>query len=302
MAIFKGGDGDNTFSGGAGNDTLIGGDGNDNINGLAGDDILKGGAGNDTLHGGDGNDTLIGGDGNDTVFGDKGTDTARLGAGDDLFVWNPGDGNDTVDGGSGFDTLDFRGKLTGETFSIDANGSGAIFNRPNPAGTIDLTDVEGIQFEHQGQKTVADNITINDLTGTSVKQVAIDLGGNGTGDGLVDTVNINGQGISFTDINNVLKVSGLGSEVTISNFGANDQLFINSVLQDLTVADGQTGTTAGNNTGDTSTASDGSHATGLALLGQHMASSFVTAGDGHGATPIADQPSSHQPSLTHPHA
>jgi hypothetical protein len=285
MAIFKGGDGDNTFSGGAGNDTLIGGDGND------------------TLHGGDGNDTLIGGDGNDTVSGDKGTDTARLGAGDDLFVWNPGDGNDTVNGGSGFDTLDFRGKLTGETFSIDANGSGAIFNRPNPAGTIDLTDVEGIQFEHQqGQKTVADNITINDLTGTSVKQVAIDLGGNGTGDGLVDTVNIKGQGASFTDINNVLKVSGLGAEVTISNFGANDQLFINGVLQDLTVADGQTGTTAGNNTGDTSTASDGSHATGLALLGQHMASSFVTAGDGHGATPIADQPSSHQPLLTHPHA
>jgi RTX calcium-binding nonapeptide repeat (4 copies) len=285
MAIIKGGDGDNTFSGGAGNDTLIGGDGND------------------TLHGGDGNDTLIGGDGNDTVFGDKGTDTARLGAGDDLFVWNPGDGNDTVNGGSGLDTLDFRGKLTGETFSIDANGSGAIFNRPDPAGTIDLTDVEGIQFEHQqGQKTKADNITINDLTGTSVKQVAIDLGGNGTGDGLVDTVNINGQGISFTDINNVLKVSGLGSEVTISNFGANDQLFINGVKQDLTVADGQTGTTAGNNTGDTSTASDGSHATRLALLGQAMGSSFVTTGDGHGATPIADQPSSHQPLLTHPHA
>jgi hypothetical protein len=57
-----------------------------------------------------------------------------------------------------------------------------------------------------------------------------------------------------------------------------------------------------NNTGGTSTASDGSHATGLALLGQAMASSFVTTGDGHGATPIADQPSSHQPSLTHPHA
>ena len=35
--------------------------------------------------------------------------------------------------------------------------------------------------------------------------------------------------------------------------------------------------------GATSTASDGSHAAGLALLGQFMASSFVTAGDGHGA-------------------
>ena len=71
----------------------------------------------------------------------------------------------------------------------------------------------------------------------------------------------------------------------------------------ITVANGQTVTAENsNNTGGTSTASDGSHAAGLALLGQHMASSFVTTGDGHGATPIADQPSSHQPSLTHPHA
>jgi RTX calcium-binding nonapeptide repeat (4 copies) len=276
--------------------------GNNTLDGTAGNDTLDGGNGNDTLNGLDGNDTLNGGRGDDRVVGGKGADTANLGAGNDTFVWNPGDGDDKVNGGTGFDTLDFRGKSTGETFSIDANGSGAIFNRPNPAGTIDLTDVERIQFEHQDQKTVADNITINDLTGTSVKQVAIDLGGNGTGDGLVDTVNINGQGISFTDINNVLKVSGLGSDVTISNFGANDQLFINGVLQDLTVADGQTGTTAGNNTGDTSTASDGSHATGLALLGQAMASNFVAAGDGNGATPTADQPSSHQPLLTHPHA
>jgi len=293
MAIFKGGDGNDTLIGGAGNDTLIGGDGND------------------TLHGGDGNDTLIGGDGNDTVFGDKGTDTARLGAGDDTFVWNPGDGNDTVNGGTGFDTLDFRGKSTGEIFSIDANGSGAIFNRQN--GTINLTDVERIKFEDNVQKTAADKITIGDLTGTSVKQVAIDLGGSGSsGDGLVDTVNINttpGQTVTFEDNNGVLTVSGLANDVTvtISNFAtvgtALDQLFING--QSITVGDGQTGTVTAansNNTGGTSTASDGSHATGLAQLGQAMASNFVAAGDGHGATPIADQPSSHQPLLTHPHA
>ena len=77
------------------------------------------------------------------------------------------------------------------------------------------------------------------------------------------------------------------------------------MAKSVTVANGQTVTVTAvnsNNTGGTSTASDGSHATGLALLGQAMASSFVTAGDGHGATPIADQPSSHQPLLTHPHA
>src|SRR5262245_3933290 len=323
MAIFKGHDGDQTFSGGAGNDTLVGGDGNDNLSGLAGDDILKGGAGNDTLNGGDGNDTLIGGDGNDTVAGDKGTDTARLGAGDDVFVWRPGDGNDRVEGGRGFDRVEVFGKITlpgpndGETFSIDPNGSGAIFNRPN--GVIDLTGVERIEFVAQGQH--ADNITISDLTGTDVKQVAIDLGAgdpskDGLGDGQIDTVNIkpnNGQTITFKNNNGVVTVSGLANDLTISNFEADHDQF-SLYGQTFTVDNGKTVTVTpdgkivtatpvnSNNTGDTSTASDGSHAAGLALLGQHMASSFVTAGDGHGATPIADQPSSHQPSLTHPHA
>jgi hypothetical protein len=292
------------FNGSPASETVIGGDGND---------ILNGGAGNDTLKGGAGNDILNGGAGDDTVFGDKGTDTAHLGAGNDTFVWNPGDGDDKVVGGGGFDTLDFRGKNGGETITIQANpdGSGvAQFIRAN--GNIDLNGVERIQFEATTQGQFADTITINDLTGTDVQQVAIDLGagdpsGDGLGDGQIDTVKINstnGQAITFTDDNGTVKVLGLGRDVTISNFEAGvDQLVINGQTQ--TVANGQSVTVAAassNNTGGTSTASDGSHAAGLALLGQAMASSFVTTGDGHGATPIADQPSSHQPLLTHPHA
>ena len=222
MAIFNGGNGNDILNAiNTDGDTLNGENGNDTLNGGVGIDTLNGGNRNDTLNGVDGNDTLNGGNGNDTVVGGKGTDTAFLGNGNDTFIWNPGDGNDTVNGGNGFDTLDFVGadRAIGETFSIDANGSGATFNRPN--GTIDLTGVERIQFEAKGQH--ADNITINDLTGTSVKQVAIDLGGGlvGGGDGQVDTVDIkaaNGQAITFTDINGVLTVSGLASDVTISNF------------------------------------------------------------------------------------
>jgi len=290
------------FNGSNGNDTLTGGDGNDTLNGGNGNDTLNGGNRNDTLNGGDGDDTLVGGNGNDIVVGGKGTDTAFLGNGNDKFTWNPGDGNDKVDGGNGFDTLDFVGKSTGgEKFSIDPNGSGAIFNRPN--GIIDLTGVERIQFESHN----ADDITINDLTGTDVKQVAIDLGAGDPNGGDVDKVSIkatNGQAITVTDNNGVVTVSGLTNDLTISNFEENiDQLFINGQL--VTVKNGQSVTVAtasSNNTGGTSTASDGSHATGLAQLGQAMASNFVAAGDGHGATPIADQPSSHQPVLTHPHA
>ena len=102
----------------------------------------------------------------------------------------------------------------------------------------------------------------------------------------------------------MVTVSGPASTVTISNFETNlDHLFINGQPSQST--DGQTvtlGPVSSHSTGGTSTATDGSHAAGLALLGQHMASSFVAAGDGHGATPIADPPSSQQPLLTHPHA
>jgi RTX calcium-binding nonapeptide repeat (4 copies) len=293
--------------GGNGNDTIS----LDNVAPPAGQALptahLFGGDGNDTLIGGGGNDMLFGGNGNDTVVGGKGTDTAFLGNGNDLFIWNPGDGNDIVDGGAGFDTLDFRGadRPAGETFSIDPNGSGATFNRPN--GTIDLTDVERIQFEAQGQHS--DNITINDLTGTDVKQVAIDLGagpGGVVGDAQADTVSIfatHGQAITVTDNNGVVTVSGLTNTLTISDFEVGtDHLLINN--QNVTVTNGQTVTVAAvnsNNTGGTSTANDGSHAASLALLGQHMASSFVASGDGHGATPIANQPETQQPLLTQPH-
>jgi hypothetical protein len=251
---------------------------------------------------------LFGGNGDDTVIGGKGNDTAFLGNGNDTFIWNPGDGNDIVEGGAGFDTLDFRGKNGGETIEISPNGSAeephaAVFKRAG--GTIDLNGVERVQFEAQGQHS--DNITIDDLTGTDVKQVAIDLGGGmpSGGDGFEDTVSIKGhnsQAITVFDKNGVVTVSGLASTVTISNFETNlDQLFINGQL--VTVVDGQSVTVAAvnsNNTGGTSTASDGSHA--AALLGQFMASSFVAAGDSHSGTPVAEPPPSQQPLLTQPHA
>jgi hypothetical protein len=310
--VVSGGSGDDTIS--LGNAALppaqlFGGNGNDVLTGGSGADQLFGGNGNDTLNGGDGNDVLFGGAGDDTVVGGKGTDTAFLGAGNDTFIWFPGDGSDVVDGGAGFDTLDFRGANISENITISANGSGALFSRVAGAVTEDLNGVERIQFETVGHN--ADNITINDLTGTDVKQVAIDLGGGAAGgDGQPDTVSIiqaNHGAITVTDNNGMVTVSGLASTVTIANFETNtaqpDQLLINH--QAVTVVDGQTVTVPalnGDNTDGTSTASDASHAAGLALLGQHMASSFVAAGDGHGGTPVTEPPPSQPPLLTQPHA
>ena len=144
---------------------------------------LDGGAGNDTITGGDGNDTLLGGDGNDLIAGGRGNDVAQLGAGDDTFVWNPGDGSDTVEGQDGFDTLLFNGANVNENINISANGTRVPFFRDVGNVTMDLNSIERIQIAALGG---ADNIMVNDLTGTGVKQVAIDLAatpGSGAGDG-----------------------------------------------------------------------------------------------------------------------
>ena len=64
---------------------------------------VDGGTGNDTILGTNGVDVLLGGDGNDFVDGQQGNDTAFMGAGDDVFQWDPGDGNDTIEGQDGTD-------------------------------------------------------------------------------------------------------------------------------------------------------------------------------------------------------
>jgi Ca2+-binding RTX toxin-like protein len=218
--------------------TVNGGNGNDTITaaGLAAGVIglvIDGGAGNDIITGSAGNDTLIGGDGNDTVTGGRGSDTAQLGNGNDTFIWNPGDGSDTVDGGAGTDTLVFNGANVAENFDISANGSHARLFRDVGNVTMDLNSIEHIQLNALGG---ADTISVEDLTGTGVTQVAIDLGampGTSGGDGQADTVIVNGTAgddhISVSDTNGLVTVKGLAAQVTVANFEAGDSLVINGL-------------------------------------------------------------------------
>jgi Ca2+-binding RTX toxin-like protein len=178
------------------NDTLV-------VNGLGGNDsitattlpagviklTLDGGAGDDTILGSQGADVILGGDGDDFAFGDNGNDLAQMGAGDDVFQWNPGDGNDTIEGQDGTDTLLFFGANVAENINISANGGRVLFSRDIANVTMDLNDVEHIDFRALGG---ADNIVIGDLSGTDVTRVDIDLRGpNGGGDGAVDAVTVN---------------------------------------------------------------------------------------------------------------
>jgi Ca2+-binding RTX toxin-like protein len=194
---------------------------------------IDGGASNDTILGGNGKDVLLGGDGNDVIDGNQGDDVAFLGAGDDLFQWDPGDGSDVVEGQDGTDTMLFNGSGGDENFDVAANGGRARFLRNLGNITMDLNDVETIQLN---ALVGADKTTVNDLAGTDVKLVAIDLAGEiggTTGDGKLDTVIVNGanarNNIDVALVGETVTVTGLAAKVTIDHADATDSLVINGL-------------------------------------------------------------------------
>jgi Ca2+-binding RTX toxin-like protein len=189
---------------------------------------LMGGDGNDTLIGGIGDETFFGGTGNDTIIPGRGADLVFGGDGDDTIIWNPGDGSDVVEGDGGNDVLVFNGANVAETITISANGPRALFTRDVGLITMDLNNVETIDFNARGG---ADTVTVNDLRGTSVTRVNVDLAGvTGTaaGDGLADTVVVNAATVVGPEGAAVV-ASGAGAAVAVQNGDPSlDRLIVNS--------------------------------------------------------------------------
>jgi hypothetical protein len=183
------------------------------INGENGDDRLVGGAGAGTLNGGNGDDALFGGNGNEKLLG--------------------GNGNDTIDEGqNGKDTLLFNGANIAEKVELSANGHRLRFVRDIAGITMDTNGVEQVDFNALDG---ADIVTVNDLTGTDVKEVNVDLAGSlFSSDGAIDRVIVNA-----TDGDDRIKVKGDIGDVNVSGLVpsvnvlhaevANDQLEINTL-------------------------------------------------------------------------
>jgi Ca2+-binding RTX toxin-like protein len=189
---------------------------------------LDGGAGDDTIAGGAGVETLLGDDGSDSIDGNGGNDVAFMGAGDDTFVWDPGDGSDRVEGQDGTDTMLFNGANGDEQVDLSATGNRLRFFRTQGSVTMDTAGVEQVDFNALGG---ADLATVNDLTGTDVRAVNLDLG---AGDGKADRIVVNGTGDDdtirvFGDARGV-NVKGLAAFVAILHSEiANDRLEINTL-------------------------------------------------------------------------
>jgi RTX calcium-binding nonapeptide repeat (4 copies) len=226
------------------------------VDGLTGDDLVRidesngtftdsipttidGGTGNDTIAGGSGSELLVGGDGNDVIDGNKGNDIALLVSGDDLFIWDPGDGSDVVEGQQDTDTMRFNGAPAAEQFTLSANGSRLKPFRDVGNVTMDTAGVEQVDLNALGG---ADLVTANDLSGTDVGSVNVDLAaslGGTTGDGQLDRVVVNGtagdDAIDVSGDSGEVKVGGLAQLVRIFHHEATDHLEINTLAGNDTV-------------------------------------------------------------------
>ena len=211
--------------------TVRGGRGNDTIAGGSGNDVLIGGPGNDTITGNAGNDIILGGPGSDVVSGGLGNDIVSLGDDADTFLWDPGDAGDVVDGGTGTDALQFHGSNIGETTSLSANGSSAVFARDVAAVDETMNNIEEFDLTTLGGP---DQVAINDLTGTSITKVHVDLtGSDGMGDQQPDVVTVNGtdgaDNIGVLEGGDDVAVNGLSALTDVSGGESIDQLQINGL-------------------------------------------------------------------------
>jgi Ca2+-binding RTX toxin-like protein len=194
-----------------------------------------GGAGNDTLLGSNGADVLLGGDGNDFVDGNQGNDVGFLGAGADTFQWDPGDGSDTVEGQDGTDEMTFNGANIAERMDVTANGNRVRFTRDVANIVMDLNDVESIVAKTLGD---TDNVTVSDLSGTDVTNVAADLAATGGGDdGAADNVIVNAtsddDAVTVRSDGPNVQVAGLTPLVSVSGaIAGSDRVTVNGLAGD----------------------------------------------------------------------
>jgi Ca2+-binding RTX toxin-like protein len=129
----------------------------------------------------------------------------------------------------------FNGANVAENITISANGNSVIFFRDIASVTMNLNDMEDINFNALGG---ADNIVVNDLSGTDAIEVNLNLATfGGAGDGAADTVTVFG-----TSGDDVALVFGSGTDVQVTGLAAlvniagtepaNDRLIINLVAGD----------------------------------------------------------------------
>jgi Ca2+-binding RTX toxin-like protein len=241
-----------------GGDTLLGGLGEDVLDGGAGNDLLRGGADDDELSGGLGNDTLDGGSGADTLDGGAGDDRYVVDDAGDLIVEFPllTGGTDTVASsvshtlGALLEHLTLTGTAhlsgTGNSRSnaLTGNGGNNTLAGLNANDTLDggvgadslaggagndvyLVDDAGDQVtEGVGQGTDSVNSSVTHTLAANVEHLTLTgaLAGNGTGNGLANTLTGNSAANTLTGLGDSDRLVGNAGNDTLVGGTGNDTL------------------------------------------------------------------------------
>jgi Ca2+-binding RTX toxin-like protein len=215
------GDGDDRFS-------AVG-----NLSGMVTLDV-RGGDGADTLLGGNGSDIIDGGPGVDFIDGNQGADSLFGGAADDTFQWDPGDGSDLLDGGEASDRLIFNGSGASERIAVGADSSSVVLTRDVAGIVLHMALVETLDV-----RTFAgtDVVTVDDLTGTDMLDVGVDLRSN-TG---VDDLQIDDVIVNATAGDDHVSVSTFGAAVLVGGLHTDLYVIPASQTQDRLTVNGLDG-------------------------------------------------------------
>src|SRR4030095_15585814 len=130
-------------------------------------------------------------------------------------------------------TLLFNGANIAEEIVVSASGPRLRFTRDIAGIVMDCDDVEKVLFTARG---AADLITVNDLSGTDVREVKLDLSavpGVVGGDNAADTVIVKGTAgndvVTLAGSAGTVSATGLSATVTIlGSEVANDQIFVST--------------------------------------------------------------------------
>jgi Ca2+-binding RTX toxin-like protein len=126
----------------------------------------------------------------------------------------------------------FNGANISENMDVSANGGRIRFTRNVASITMDLNDVESIAVKLLGG---ADNLVVNDVSGTDLTSVTTDLAAGGGGDdGAAD--NIIANATNGDDVATVagsgpnVQVNGLAARISVSGaIATNDRVTVNAL-------------------------------------------------------------------------
>lgn len=250
--LFFGLGGNDTLNAGRGNDYIYGGSGNDTITGGDGNDVVVGEANDDIFISGKGDDVAWGGTKGSTYYGTgDGTDLADYSAardGIEISVDAATNRLTVQDGDGGTDQLASIERIIGsarsDTFTFTGSGTDAKVDMADVVDGYVLTTQNTYEVRVKGIETFVGGDTLTTFIGKAGTP-AIFRAGSGGGDftltagdrayghdGAVDTFRVTTTvPAEFSSYTEAQKVEYLRqNRVFLSNFDAEDQIYVNGVL------------------------------------------------------------------------